>query len=201
MKIKICGLFRREDALYVNEALPDYVGFVFAESHRRVTPETAAELKRLLDPRIKTVGVFVNADMNFFAEMTQRGIIDAVQLHGTENDEYARELRGRIPAEIPIIKAFSVSCGEDIANAEKFPCDFMLLDNGKGGTGQSFSWELLRKNMPERTFLAGGVNTENIAEAAGLRPYCIDVSSGAETNGIKDREKILKLVQTVRNCK
>lgn len=200
MKIKICGLFRSEDISYANEALPDYIGFVFARSRRQVTPEKAAELRKLLDSRIKAVGVFVDSDIDFISDLVHNSIIDAVQLHGAEDEKFALRLKERIPPEIPVIKAFSVSCKEDIDRAELFPCDFMLLDNGKGGTGQSFEWELLRENMPERVFLAGGVNTENIAQAAELRPCCIDVSSGAETDGVKDKNKILKLVKTVRNA-
>lgn len=199
MKIKICGLFRSEDISYANEALPDYIGFVFAPSRRQITLGKAAELKKMLDVRIKTVGVFVNSDIDFIAGMVHNNIIDAVQLHGSEDGNFVRELRSKIPPEIPVIKAFSVSSAEDISAAESFPCDFMLLDNGKGGTGKAFAWELLRGNMPEHVFLAGGVNTENIADAVKLEPYCIDVSSGAETDGFKDRSKILKLVQTVRN--
>ena len=196
MKIKICGLFRCEDIEYANEALPDYAGFVFAESRRQVSCEKAAELRKRLDRRISAVGVFVNNDVDFIADLVHNNIIDIVQLHGAENEDFVRRLHKKIPPESTVIKAFSVNSREDIERAAEFPSDFMLLDNGRGGTGQAFAWELLHENMPERVFLAGGVNTENIAQAAKLRPYCIDVSSGAETDGFKDREKILKLVQT-----
>ncbi len=199
MKIKICGLFRSIDIEYANEARPDYIGFVFAESRRKVTPEKAAEMKRQLDGSIKAVGVFVDKDIDFVAELVYNKIIDAVQLHGNENAEYVRLLRERISTDIPVIKAFSVSSREDIERAVEFPCDYILLDNGKGGTGKSFAWKLLSSGMPDRVFLAGGVNTDNINEAIKLKPYCIDVSSGAETNGIKDREKIIKLVSSVKN--
>lgn len=200
MKIKICGLFRSEDIKYVNEALPDYIGFVFAESRRQVSPEKAAELRRMLSPDIRAVGVFVNANIDFIADLVHNSIIDVVQLHGSETPEFAEELRKHLPKGTPIIKAFSVSCSGDIAAAKAFPCDHMLLDNGKGGTGKAFSWELLKANSPDNVFLAGGISTENIDYAVRLRPYCVDVSSGAETDGVKDREKIMKLVQTVRNA-
>lgn len=199
MKIKICGLFRSIDIEYVNEAKPDYIGFVFAESRRKVTPEMAAVLKGQLDSSIKAVGVFVDNDIDFAAELVHNKIIDAVQLHGSEDAEYVRLLRERISADIPVIKAFSVGSREDIERAAGFPCDYVLLDNGKGGTGKSFAWQLLSGGMPDRVFLAGGVNTDNINEAIKLKPYCIDVSSGAETNGIKDREKIIKLVSSVNH--
>ena len=200
MKIKICGLFRSEDISFANEALPDYIGFVFAKSSRQVTPEKAAELKKMLDKRIKAVGVFVNSNIDFIAGLVHNNIIDAVQLHGSEDEEFVRRLRGAVPLGIPVIKAFSVGSADDIRTAAGFPCDFMLLDNGRGGTGKAFTWELLRDNMPDRVFLAGGVNTGNIADAVKLEPYCIDVSSGAETDGVKDKAKILKLVNAVRNA-
>lgn len=198
MKIKICGLSRIEDIEYANEALPDYIGFVFAKSRRQVTPEKAAELKGLLDSRICAVGVFVNADIDFIAGLVHNDIIGCVQLHGSEDEEYVKLLRSRIPESAPLIKAFSVSSSENIRKAVKFPCDYMLLDNGSGGTGKAFPWELLSGNLPERVFLAGGISCENISEAVRLRPFCIDVSSGAETDGVKDRNKILALTDCVR---
>lgn len=198
MKIKICGLSRTEDIEYANEVLPDYIGFVFAKSRRQVSPEKAAELKSLLDSRISAVGVFVNADIDFIADMVHNSIIDCVQLHGNEDREYVKLLKSRIPDSIPLIKAFSVSSSENISRAVKFPCDYMLLDNGCGGTGKAFSWELLSGNMPEKVFLAGGITCENISEAVRLKPFCIDVSSGAETNGVKDRNKMLALTDCVR---
>jgi phosphoribosylanthranilate isomerase len=151
----------------------------------------------LLDSRIKAVGVFVDSTPEFIAELVRNNIIDIVQLHGSEDEAFVGRLRSLLPQGTPVIRAFSVSKSEDIASAEKFPCDFMLLDNGKGGTGQAFAWELLHDRMPDNVFLAGGVNTENITEAIRLNPFCIDVSSGAETDGIKDKNKIIKLVNAV----
>jgi phosphoribosylanthranilate isomerase len=199
MKIKICGLFREEDVDYVNETMPDFAGFVFAESRRKISPEKAYQFRQKIDRRIKTVGVFVDSTVDFVTELVRNGTIDVVQLHGSENEEYVRKLREKT-GNVPIIKAFSVSCRSDIEQAAEFPCDYMLLDNGKGGTGKSFAWELLDGNMPENVFLAGGVNTDNISDAIKLKPYCIDVSSGAETDGIKDRKKIDMLVQAVHGC-
>jgi phosphoribosylanthranilate isomerase len=199
MKIKICGLFREEDVDYVNETMPDFAGFVFAESRRKISPEKAYQFRQKIDRRIKTVGVFVDSTVDFVTELVRNGTIDVVQLHGSENEEYVRKLREKT-GNVPIIKAFSVSCRSDIEKAAEFPCDYMLLDNGKGGTGKSFAWELLDGNMPENVFLAGGVNTDNISDAIKLKPYCIDVSSGAETDGIKDRKKIDMLVQAVHGC-
>lgn len=197
MKIKICGLFRNQDIEYANAAMPDYIGFVFAENRRRtVTPEKALILKNMLDRNIKAVGVFLNQDKNFISDIVKNNIIDIIQLHGDEDNGYISDLR-KLTGDIPIIKAVSVKSTEDIARAEEYISDFILLDNGKGGTGKRFDWSLIEKN--NRIFLAGGINTDNISEAIKLNPYCIDVSSGAETDGFKDRNKMIQLVRTVRN--
>lgn len=196
MKIKICGLFRNQDTEYVNTAKPDYIGFVFAESRRKVTPEKALELKKNLNPEIKSVGVFVNQNKSLIAELVRNKIIDIIQLHGSEDNTYISELR-ELTGNTPIIKAVSVKSTEDILKSAEYISDFILLDNGKGGTGEKFDWNLIEKN--HRIFLAGGVNTDNISEAIKLNPYCIDVSSGVETNGLKDKDKMIQLVRAVRN--
>ncbi len=199
MKIKICSLFRSEDIDFANKTLPDYVGFVFAKSKRQIDRGTAADFRKRLDNSIKAVGVFVNGDIDFIAGLVSDGLIDLVQLHGDEDEEYVGRLRELIPEGVEIIKAFSVSENSDVEKAERFPCNYILLDNGRGGTGKAFCWDILKDNMPQRVFLAGGVNTGNIKDAAALAPYCIDVSSGAETDGIKDFDKIAELVSAVRN--
>ncbi len=197
MKIKICGLFRNQDIEFANIAKPDYIGFVFAEkSRRRVDFEKAYELRKNLDKNIKAVGVFVNQDKKFISELVSNKIIDVVQLHGNEDNDYISGLR-KISEDVPIIKAVSVKTSEDIILSEKYISDFILLDNGNGGTGESFDWNFIEKN--KRIFLAGGINTENIAQAVKLNPYCIDVSSGAETDGLKDKNKMIQLVGAVRN--
>lgn len=196
MKIKICGLFRNQDIEYANTAEPDYIGFVFAESRRKVTPEKALELKKNLNPEIKAVGVFVNQNKSLIAELVRNKIIDIIQLHGSEDNAYISELR-ELTGDTPIIKAVSVKSTEDILKSAEYISDFILLDNGKGGTGEKFDWNLIEKN--HRIFLAGGVNPDNISEAIKLNPYCIDVSSGAETNGLKDKDKMIQLVRAVRN--
>lgn len=196
MKIKICGLFRNQDTEYANTAEPDYIGFVFAESRRKVTPEKALELKKNLNPEIKAVGVFVNQNKSLIAELVRNKIIDMIQLHGSEDNTYISELR-ELTGDTPIIKAVSVKSTEDILKSAEYISDFILLDNGKGGTGEKFDWNLIEKN--HRIFLAGGVNPDNISEAIKLNPYCIDVSSGAETNGLKDKDKMIQLVRAVRN--
>ena len=199
-KIKICGLFRPEDADYVNEVLPDYIGFVFAESRRKVTIARAEEMKKRLDGRIQTVGVFVNAAMDAAAALAQNGVIDLIQLHGSEDAAYIEQLRLRTG--IPIVKAVRVQSTAQVLAAQEFCCAYLLLDAyhpaKQGGSGQRFDWTLLPA-LEKPYFLAGGINMENIRDALKHKPYAIDVSSGAETDGVKDRQKIIKLVNIVRS--
>jgi len=198
-KMKFCGLTGESDIDVANELRPEYVGFVFApKSKRYVTPERAAELKRQLAAGIKAVGVFVNDDLYHVAELLNRGIIDIAQLHGSEDEEYIghlRQLTGK-----PIIRAYRIKTAEDIAEAEKCTADHVLLDSG-AGTGEVFDWKLI-KNMKRPYFLAGGLfpgNVENAVEQ--LAPYAVDVSSGIETDGVKDKVKMAAFAAAVRGEK
>lgn len=199
-KIKICGLSRREDIDAVNEALPDYIGFVFAASPRQVSAAQAAQLKQALDSRIKAVGVFVDADIEPVVALVLEGVIGLVQLHGNEDAIYIRKLKEAVS--VPIIKAVRVQSARQILGAQELDCDYLLLDTwqkGKqGGSGVAFDWPLIPK-LDKPYFLAGGLNAENISEAARYGPYCLDVSSGAETEGKKDRNKIIELVRLIRS--
>lgn len=199
MKIKICGLKRNEDIEYVNEALPDYIGFVFSKSRRQVTLQQAYDLKRDLNSRIKSVGVFVNEPQDMIAELAKNGIIDLAQLHGNEDNVYISKLREKTDGKVKIIKAISISNEFSIDQINEIDADFFLLDNGSGGTGKAFDYSLIKNKINDRIFLAGGINAGNIKNAVSLNPYCIDVSSGAESDGIKDREKIIKLVRSIRD--
>lgn len=199
MKIKICGLKRNEDIEYVNEALPDYIGFVLSKSRRQVTLQQAYDLKRDLNSRIKSVGVFVNEPQDMIAELAKNGIIDLAQLHGNEDNVYISKLREKTDGKVKIIKAISISNEFSIDQINEIDADFFLLDNGSGGTGKAFDYSLIKNKVNDRIFLAGGINAGNIKNAVSLNPYCIDVSSGAESDGIKDREKIIKLVRSIRN--
>lgn len=199
MKIKICGLKRNEDIEYVNEALPDYIGFVFSKSRRQVTLQQAYDLKRDLNNRIKSVGVFVNEPQDMIAELAKNGIIDLAQLHGNEDNVYISKLREKTDGKVKIIKAISISNEFSIDQINEIDADFFLLDNGSGGTGKAFDYSLIKNKVNDRIFLAGGINAGNIKNAVSLNPYCIDVSSGAESDGIKDREKIIKLVRSIRD--
>ncbi|MDR3301355.1 MAG: phosphoribosylanthranilate isomerase [Spirochaetaceae bacterium] len=195
MKIKICGLFRDEDIDAVNEALPDYIGFVFAESRRQVSERTATRLRLKLAKEIIPVGVFVNAPLDDIARLYDENIISIAQLHGDEDDEYIARLKER--AALPVIKAVRMGTTAPTAAAPCKNADYILLDSSAAGSGKPFDWSLLSTPL-DAVFLAGGINRDNIDEAIRLNPFCIDISSGAETNGMKDRMKIAQLVRRVR---
>ena len=195
-KIKLCGLTRPNDIEAVNELMPEYIGFVFAKNSRRyISPEEASKLKKMLNPKIKAVGVFVNEKINTVASLLNKGVIDLAQLHGTEDDRYIEKLRSITFK--PIIKAFQVRTSDDVMNAQSSKADFILLDSGKG-SGQSFDWELI-KNISRPYFLAGGLDSENITTAVrSLKPYAVDLSSGIETDGVKDKKKMTAFTNAVR---
>ncbi|MDI9513744.1 MAG: phosphoribosylanthranilate isomerase [Clostridiaceae bacterium] len=202
-RIKICGLMRDEDIYAVNRVLPDYIGFVFAKSRRQVDGERAKAMKALLNPSIKAVGVFVNEEMDRIIQLCESGAIDLVQLHGDENGDYIKALKSRVPNRI--IKAVRVRSPEDVKRAVEFSCDYLLLDTWHeqhyGGTGNVFDWSLVPKTI-KPFFLAGGINSANIAQAIEkLSPYAVDVSSGVETDGYKDPAKILEIVSRARRIK
>ena len=195
-KLKMCGLSRIEDIQAANAIKPDYIGFVFAEiSKRRVSALEASKLKSKLDPEIKAVGVFLNDKLDFVASMLNLGIVDLVQLHGSENEAYIEKVREITNK--PIIKAFIIRSKEDVEHAERSTADYILLDGGKG-QGKAFDWSLL-KDIKRPYFLAGGLNPENVGDAVkALKPYAVDVSTGIETDGVKDREKMTAFAGAVR---
>lgn len=195
-KIKLCGLSRLCDIEAVNELKPEYAGFVFAQKSKRyVTPQKAAELKQLLSPEIQAVGVFVNEAVEKIADLLNRGIIDVTQLHGNENEDYIRQLR--LLSDKPIIKAFRIKTESDIIDAEQCSADHILLDSG-AGTGNVFDWQMIQ-NIQRPYFLAGGLGIHNVENAVRqLSPYAIDVSSGIETDGLKDKTKMAAFIAAVR---
>jgi phosphoribosylanthranilate isomerase len=197
MKIKVCGLFRDCDIDYVNEASPDFIGFVFARSRRQVSGEWAEVMRPKLRPEITTVGVFVNEPLTNVARLLNENIIEMAQLHGAENENYIKELKSLTTK--PIVKAVRVISHKDIEDAQHTVADFLLLDNGAGGTGESFDWNLVGQ-VKKPFFLAGGLKADNIEQAiAATSPYAVDLSSGVETDGLKDRNKILEIVRRMRN--
>ena len=197
MKIKLCGLTRPCDIEAVNELQPDYIGFVFAKKSRRyVSPEKAEELKAMLAPGIQAVGVFVNEEPEQIVSLLEAGTIDVAQLHGQEDETEIRRLREL--TDHPLIQAFRIDTEQDVERANASTADYVLLDSGAGGTGTVFDWNLLQA-IRRPYFLAGGLDTENLGTVkAKLNPYGIDVSSGIETDGYKDKEKMTAFVAAAR---
>ncbi len=194
--IKLCGLSRPEDIKTANALKPEFVGFVFApKSKRYISPRQAQKLKALLSPQIQAVGVFVNEEMAAVAELLNSGVIDLAQLHGNEEEQYIQNLRAL--TDRPILQAFRVTSEQDIQRAERSMADHILLDAG-AGTGTVFDWSLLRQ-IRRPYFLAGGLGPDNVKSALELlHPYAVDVSSGIETEGVKDPEKMAAFVAAVR---
>ncbi|MBR6257606.1 MAG: phosphoribosylanthranilate isomerase [Lachnospiraceae bacterium] len=197
-KIKLCGMTRHVDIAAVNEIKPDYIGFVLWEpSKRYVSKETAAELKKMLDPDIKAAGVFVNENPETVATIANEGIIDLIQLHGDEDDDYIGRLRKL--TDKPVIQAIRIVTEEDTKRAEHSPADHILLDSGKGG-GKTIDWDLAAK-IKRPYFLAGGLTTDNVGPAVEkLHPYAVDVSSGIETDGHKDPAKMQEFSAMVQSA-
>ena len=198
-KLKLCGLVRICDIEAVNRLNPEYIGFVFAKKSRRyVDPAQAWELRARLDKGVSPVGVFVNESPEAIADLVRSGIIDVVQLHGSEDEDFLRKLRELVSC--PIIKAFSVKTPQDVRIACESSADLILLDSGGGGTGTVFDWNLLEP-IRRPWFLAGGLSPENAADAIRrLAPYGVDVSSGIETDGVKDIQKMNDFVRAVRGA-
>lgn len=209
-KVKICGLKTLEDVAKVNQFLPDYIGFVFANTKRFVTDEQALEMKRALDRRIKAVGVFVDEPLEHVVSLHQKGIIDIAQLHGAESEEYIRELKQK--TDICVIKATRVQTSEQVSALMSEEADYMLFDTYKkgelGGTGVRFPIAILEKSLQDMAargrsvkpfFLAGGLDCGNVTDVIGkTKCFAVDVSTGVETDGVKDEMKIKQFIETVR---
>ena len=193
-KVKFCGLRTMDDVEHANDLRVDYVGFVFAKNSKRyVTARQAELLKSQLEPGIRKVGVFVKDDPQHIAGLLENGTIDLAQLHGGEDAEYIRRLKELTDS--PLIQAFRIDSAEDLEAAKKSEADYILLD---GGTGTTINWELL-KDFPRPFFLAGGLTPENVRDAINsLHPYAVDVSTGIETDGVKDPKKMEAFIDAVR---
>ena len=198
MKIKLCGLSRPCDIEWANDLQPDYIGFVFAQKSKRyVSPERAKALREGLDSNIRAVGVFVNEAPEAVAALLNDGIIDVAQLHGGEDADYIKALRKL--TDRPLIKAFRIDSAADLDRARRSTADHVLLDNGAGGTGTAFDWSVL-KDFDRPLFLAGGLGPDNVARAIkAVHPFAVDVSSGIETDGVKDHKKMTAFVSAVRH--
>lgn len=211
-KIKLCGMMKPCDIEYANRVKPDFVGFIFANTRRKISAAQAKQFREALDAEIPAVGVFVNEDISVIVSLVQDGCIDMIQLHGEEDADYIRRLQEI--CDVPVLKAVKVQTVEQIRQAAALPVDYLLLDTYRrgvlGGTGEAFDWELLRKAKAaaEDTtegelfgkpyFLAGGLYAGNLREAAALGSYGLDVSSGIETDGSKDFDKMVEVMELVR---
>ena len=220
-KIKICGIRRTEDVEYINEYKPDYMGFIFADTRRYISPEKARILSEKIDKNILKVGVFVNEDVEKVASIASEGTIDIIQLHGDEDAQYISKLRTRLnkgfsecvdkqkseefdgkdvedSKKVQIIKAVRVQTTEDILKADKLDVDYLLLDTYRkgiyGGTGESFGWELIPVHLEHKYFLAGGIDATNLKDALKTGCYGVDISGGVETDGVKDKEKVREVI-------
>ena len=195
-KMKICGLTRYEDIEAANRYKPDYIGFVFAKKSRRfLPPKQAAQFKNQLSADIAAVGVFVNEEKEKIADLLKQDIIDLAQLHGQESEEeicWIKEQTGK-----PVIKAVSVRTRADVDCWQESCADYLLLDQGAGGSGCTFDWSLA-DGCVKPYFLAGGICSANLTEALKKGAYALDVSSGAETDGKKDPEKMEEMIRGVR---
>ena len=210
VKIKICGMRRSEDIEMANRYKPDYIGFVFAESPRKVSYEQAKELSGLLSDEIVPVGVFVNEHMKLIVDLFKDGIIEMAQLHGDEDEKYIRNLKDKSIEEtgkqIPVINAIEIKDGADyndeLLKWRDSASDYFILDSGKG-SGKTFDWSLIDKEsefFKNSIFLAGGLNSENLALAIEeFNPFAVDLSSSVETDGFKDEEKIKEIIEIMEN--
>ena len=197
-KIKICGLRSLRDIEAVNAAGPDFAGFVVEVpgSRRSVDRRELRELAGKLGKEIISAGVFVNAPAELVAELLEEGTLGVAQLHGQEDAAYIRRLR-RL-TDKPLIQAFSIRTKEDVRRALESEADYLLFDQGSGGTGLTFDWSLILE-VTRPFFLAGGLGEENLEEAVlKVRPWAVDLSSRLETDGRKDPEKIRRAAELVR---
>ena len=196
VKVKMCGMMRPEDIAAANECKPDYVGFIFAANRKRtVTKEQVMILRADLSKEIMAVGVFLNQETDRIIETAKDCRLNMIQLHGNEEPSCIKVIKEQTG--LPVIKAFIVKNAEDVKRANDSPADYILLDSG-AGSGETFSWEILRE-VKRPFFLAGGLNPGNVKDAMErLHPYALDVSSGIETNGRKDPEKMIEFMRLVR---
>ncbi|PWB85448.1 phosphoribosylanthranilate isomerase [Methanobrevibacter thaueri] len=197
VKIKICGLKRLEDIEIVNKYRPDYMGFVFADTKRKVSHELARQLKDKLDPEIISVGVFVDAPKEEITELFENGTIEMAQLHGLESEDYIKDLKAMTDNKLIVIKAIEMSQDTDLLKYDSSNADYLLLDSGKG-SGKTFDWRLIRKDLKKDFFLAGGLNKDNITQAIEeFEPYAVDLSSSLEVNGFKNEDKIKEIMEII----
>lgn len=199
MIVKVCGITSVEAALTACDAGVDILGFVFAKSKRKVTAEQAATIIERLPKDVKTAGVFVNESIETITHIAETAKLDYIQLHGDESPEFCSGIT------YPVIKAFSIKEKEDLQQLDQYDCEYFLLDSPgikyRGGSGVPFDWGLLEHMniLGDKVILAGGLNATNVQEAIQkVQPAGVDVSSGVETNGIKDLDKIAAFINEAK---
>ncbi len=196
--VKFCGLSRDEDIAVANKLGPCFVGFVFWKDSRRcVTLDKAVELSERLDPAITPVGVFYNSTLEEIGKVVSTGCIRTIQLHGGESERFVNCVQHETG--LPVIRAFRVSNHQDVELAVSTEADLLMLDGGLG-EGRTFDWSLL--DGIDRSFiLAGGLNPGNVGEAISkTHPFAVDVSSGIETDGVKDPRKMKQFMKAAETA-
>jgi phosphoribosylanthranilate isomerase len=199
MKVKICGITDVHAALAAVDSGADAIGFVFAESKRKIDVVNARDIAAELPSDIMKVGVFVNETKEVIERIATTVGLTHVQLHGNESAEFSSTLS------LPVIKALGIEGKESLEAIKDYPCDFLLLDGPKGkyqgGNGLSFDWSILKDHdlLGKKMILAGGLHEGNVLEAVRqVRPYMVDVSSGVETDEKKDLNKIKRFIDKVK---
>jgi phosphoribosylanthranilate isomerase len=197
MFVKICGITNEDDALFAVAMGADAVGFIFAPSTRQVAPQLVFDITRRLPPEVLTVGVFRDEHPSRVIELANKSGVKAVQLHGRETPEQAREIAGSIRY---VIKAFP-SSSPDLSRADQYGTNMVLLDAPSPGSGKVFDWNLAAE-LPEtlRLILAGGLDPDNVADAIEIvEPWGVDVASGVEASpGRKDPTKVRRFIANAR---
>ena len=191
-KVKICGLSTASAVETACQTGADYIGFVFAESRRRVSLEQAQKLAALVPPAVQKVGVFVSPSLSELRKAISVANLDLVQIHGDFDEELLTQI-GR-----PVIRAYQVK-GELKEFSQQV--DYLLFDAPLAGSGQTFDWQVFDESQIHQPFfIAGGLNAGNVQEAIQhFAPYAVDVSSGVETDGQKDLEKIKEFIERVKD--
>ena len=196
--VKFCGIRTMADADAVNEIHPDFAGFVFAPGRKRtIDADTAVSLRNAIDPDIRTVGVFLDQPIREIVQIAGSGAIDMIQLHGSESEDYVKDIRNLTGLEV--IRAFTVRTGNDAVSHPSTCADRLMFDSG-AGSGERFDWSSL-SGIRRPFFLAGGLDADNVYEAIiEVRPFAVDVSSGIETEGNKDKTKMRAFMEAVRRA-
>lgn len=187
-KVKICGLSTAEAVETAVLAGADYIGFVFAKSKRQVSLEQAHELARLVTGKTKIVGVFVSPSLEELEQAIAQVPLDIVQIHGTFDEALIQKIS------VPVIRAIQLSAQKAQVSSQ---ADYLLFDAPVAGSGQTFDWNLLKnQKIQQDFFIAGGLTVDNVRQAREtFQPYALDVSSGVETDGHKDIEKIKAFIE------